>query len=74
MKTYTLTPQERAVIEEAFQPFLQCVTVVAKLRGLNPALAQLTGDRSAFVVNDDAPNVWPPSSDVHESNGIEKFR
>ena len=47
-----LTPQERQVIEEAFGPYLQAVTIVAKLRGLNPAAAQLSGDRSCFIIAD----------------------
>lgn len=65
-KQIPLTPQERQVVEEAFQPFLQTITIVAKLRGLNPAMAQLTADRSAFVVPDDT-----PVSEIE--NGIKTF-
>lgn len=64
MKSLQLTPQERVVIEEAFAPYIQAVTIVAKLRGLNPATAQLSADRQTFLVAEDAPS---------ETNGIKSF-
>ena len=55
-----LTPHERQVIEEAFAPYIQAVIIIAKLRGLNPATAQLSADRQCFIVADE----------VAESNGV----
>lgn len=66
-KTLPLTPQERAVVDEAYQPFLQALVIIAKLRGLNPAAAQLTADRTAFVV------AVPDETPTLESNGIQTF-
>lgn len=65
MKTLPLTPQERQIIEEAFAPYVQAVTICARLRGLNPLAAQLSGDRSAFLVQDEA----VPA----ETNGIKQL-
>lgn len=64
MKTYPLTPQERVIIEEAFMPYIQAVTIIAKLRGLNVGTAQLSPDRTAFHVADEP---------VAEGNGIKTF-
>jgi hypothetical protein len=66
MKTIPLTPQERAVIEEAFGPYIQAITIVAKLRGLTPGLAHLTSDRSAFVVREE-------SDPIPELNGLKQL-
>jgi hypothetical protein len=66
MKTLSLTPQERTIIEEAFAPYIQAVTIVARLRGLNPATAQLSGDRSTFIVREE-------SDQVPELNGIKQL-
>jgi hypothetical protein len=57
------------IIEEAFQPFLQTVTVIAKLRGLNPALAQLSADRAFFTVPDETELAPVPV----RSNGINEL-
>lgn len=62
MKQIPLTSAERMVIEEAFMPYMQAVTIVAKLRGLNPAVTQISGDRQFFVVADDV-----------ETHGVEGF-
>lgn len=59
-----LSPQERAVIEEAFLPYIQAVTIIAKLRGLNPGTAQLSADRQFFIVQDAVPV---------ESNGLQNY-
>lgn len=64
MTQLPLTPQERQIVEEAFAPFLQTVTIIAKLRGLNPATVQLSADRQAFVISDDSPVT---------TNGIKSF-
>jgi len=70
MRNVPLTPQERAVVEEAFMPFLQAVTIIIKLRGFDPRTVQLTPDRSAFTINDGAPPATaPPPEEVF----VERF-
>lgn len=69
MKNIPLTPQERQIIEEAFLPYIQAVTIIAKLRGLNPGTAQLAADRASFVVQEEAPARDPLPMDSG-SNGI----
>jgi hypothetical protein len=65
MKTFSLNPTERQIVEEAFGPYIQAVTIVARLRGLNPGLAQLTADRTAFVVRDEA-DLMPELNGAHK--------
>ena len=66
MKTIPLTPQERGIIEEAFAPYIQAVTIVARLRGLTPTNAQLSADRSTFIVREE-------SDVIPELNGIKQL-
>jgi len=55
MKT-DFTENERQVVEESFQQYMQVLTIIARLHGLNARGAlQLAEDRSGFIIPD------PPS-------------
>jgi hypothetical protein len=45
-KEHKFTPEERAVIEEAFAGFNTAITIIAKLHGIKGAI-QLSEDRSS---------------------------
>lgn len=47
------TEAERQVVEEAFQPFIQAVNIIARLHGVTGAqlaTVQLTPDRSGLLI------------------------
>jgi hypothetical protein len=49
-KTIAFTPEERAVIEESFAPFIQTVNLIIRLRGLRSETARLADDRSGLIL------------------------